>query len=601
MAAESSAPRRDWRRRYPPLISIIVAAIIALVVLPSALNLPQTNPTQTEEFAPVPPSDKTPPHRGNVSELSLGNDSTIANDVAEGPGSPPTLPPLAGGLGASGKTPTTKQCVRDSQGVLRQTDDPLSPPCVADFRGDNFGATYQGVTAQEIRILVYLQGNYIYTDTCTQADERTPDGTYFDLAQPPSGPETCDITGLRVWQRYFNDRYQTYGRFVHFYAYYSTGSGTPESRRAEAYDNYTRIKPFAVLSYGQTFEDDYLRAMAQYHVLNFGSFIGHTASFFEEFPKFIWSYLPSVEEQAANYASFVCTKMAGKPATFADPTLNGKPRKFGLLYTTDPAFPQYRTFKNQLVSDLNNCGVTFTAEATFPYSDFSVDSREAGDPYAATNMAQFKQDGITTIIWAGGVETQQSQAAAAINYFPEQLLAGDGGHADGYATEQHQNQQAWAHAWVVTFEPWTPPQRETVCFQSFKSVDPNAPDTDILTACGFYDNLRQLFTGIQVAGPRLGPTSLDQGFHAIPPVPSGDPRVPACFYDPGDYTCIKDGSAQWWDPNTAPPGSSAPGCWRASDRGLRFLTGQWPGGDVLSLKTSSDPCSDFGPFFQTNP
>src|SRR5256885_2877325 len=56
--------------------------------------------------------------------------------------------------------------------------------------------------------------------------------------------------------------------------------------------------------------------------------------------------------------------------------------------------------------------------------------------------------------------------------------------------------------------------------------------------------LRQLFVGIQVAGPQLKPPKVDEGFHSIPAVASTDPTVPACYYDPGDYTCIKDTSEE---------------------------------------------------------
>jgi len=38
----------------------------------------------------------------------------------------------------------------------RQTEDPSSPPCVPFFQGDNFGATYQGITKNEIKVLVYM-------------------------------------------------------------------------------------------------------------------------------------------------------------------------------------------------------------------------------------------------------------------------------------------------------------------------------------------------------------------------------------------------------------------------------------------------------------
>jgi len=577
----------------------VAAVIIAIFVLPSALNIPQSNPTQTAEYAPVPPEKTRPPNRGNTSSLGLGNAPTIAQSV---PLATNPLPPSIAGLGVRGKTPTTKLCVRDRYGTLRQTDDPLSPPCVADFRGDNFGSTYQGVTRNEVRILLYLQGDFTYVNLCSTPNQVTPTGEYFDLAQPGQPNEICDLTVLRAWQTYFNYRYQTYGRFVHFFVYYSTYSSAPEARRADAADNYNRIKPFATISYAATFENNYLQAMAQYKVLNFGSFSGRDTAFFNQYPKFIWGYYPSVEEQASNYATFLCTKVVGKPTSFAGPTLNGKPRKFGLIYTTDSAHPELREFKDLVVRQVHKCGMSFAAQATFPQTGFAENGNTAAKTYAETNMATFSQAGVTTIIWAGGVETQQSQAAADIGYTPEWILAGgDGGYADGFGTETHQNQQEWDHSWVVTDQPYLPVLREEVCYQAYKSVDPNQTENNTRQACSFYDNLRQLFTGIQVAGPRLGPTSVDQGYHAIPAVPSSDPRVPACFYDPGDYTCIKDGVAMWWDSRTTAPGYTQPGCYHVADGGKRYLSGQWPPGDVPTMKKPTDPCTTYGAVYVVNP
>ncbi|GAC1595741.1 MAG: hypothetical protein NVS3B21_19020 [Acidimicrobiales bacterium] len=612
---EMAPAKSEWSRRYPPLVSVAVALLIAILVLPSALNIPQSNPTQTQEYAPVPPDDqKKPPMKGNNASFGLGNDATISDSGTGGggpgggglPPAPPPgtqlgLPPGIAGAPLPGKSPTTKQCVRDPKGVLRQSDDPLSPPCVADFRGDNFGATYQGVTAQEVRLLVYLQGNITYVNTCSTPNEQAGSGVYYDLAVPPTGHEDCYITGLRTMQTYFNQRYQTYGRFVHMYAYYSPEARAPDVRRADAADNYSKIKPFAVISYGQTYEDDYLKAMAQYHVLNFGSFNGRNAKFFNEFPKLIWGYAPSVEQQAANYGSFVCQKMANKPTSFSDAQMNGKPRKYGLIYSTDAGHPELRQFKDLVKAKVTQCGVEFASTGTFPITGRAVSTQGPTDSYAQTNMAQFKSAGVTSIIWAGGVETKMSQAAQAINYYPEWVLAGDGGLADGAGTNGFQNAQEWSHAWVVTYEPYVPKLSEEVCYQAFKSVDPNATDSDTdAGGCGFYDQLRQVFTGIQVAGPRLGPTSVDAGYHAIPPQESLDPRVPACFYDTGDYSCIKDGAAQWWDPAGTPPGGSRPtGCWKASDHGRRYLTDKWPVGDVLNLKKPDDKCSGFGRTFYT--
>src|SRR5205807_1613108 len=64
-------------------------------------------------------------------------------------------PPPAAALPPAIKTPSTKGCVGKPP---RQTEDPLAPPCVASFSGDNFGATYQGVSKDEISVLFYFDG-----------------------------------------------------------------------------------------------------------------------------------------------------------------------------------------------------------------------------------------------------------------------------------------------------------------------------------------------------------------------------------------------------------------------------------------------------------
>lgn len=128
------------------------------------------------------------------------------------------------------------------------------------------------------------------------------------------------------------------------------------------------------------------------------------------------------------------------------------------------------------------------------------------------------------------------------------------------------------------------------CFQAAREADPSAERRDIVSfACGFYNDARQLFTGIQVAGPRLNPKTMDTGFHAIPRRESSSPRVPACFYNPGDYTCVKDAMAQQWDP--AGTGASGTGCWRPARSGTRFIADGWPNGDLGGFSSPDDPCN----------
>jgi len=92
VAAVSSG--RSAGRRYPPLIAAVAALAIAALVLPSSLKVQQANPSETEQFAPVPPSDHPQQTQiGDLSSLSLGTSATLGLDAT-------------GGLGAGGGAPT---------------------------------------------------------------------------------------------------------------------------------------------------------------------------------------------------------------------------------------------------------------------------------------------------------------------------------------------------------------------------------------------------------------------------------------------------------------------------------------------------------------
>jgi hypothetical protein len=406
---------------------------------------------------------------------------------------------------------------------------------------------------------------------------------------------------LRGWQRYFNDRFQTYDRFVHFYAYYAP-SGTPEARRADAADNYAKLKPFSVISYARENADDYLDSMAKRGVLNFASFVGRSASFFSSYPKLIWGYLPSIEVQARQFSSYVCSKVVPNVVSFSgNPADQGKPRVLGLLSSADPDHPELKLLAELAKSQIQACGGTFALEKTFPRAGVAQDASNTGRE-ATDNMLQFKQKGVTTIIWPGGLETKHSQAGAVANYRPEIVLAGDR-LIESRDNSSFQDKSVWDHAVVISNVTKKGLADQELCFLAHRDADTEAPKNDVINyACEFYDDLFQLFTGIQVAGPRLGPTSVDKGYHAIPHIASTNPAVPACFYDPGDYTCVKDAVVMWWDSNgKAPNSQSNSGCWRMVEAGKRYLTGTWPPGDAMAQRTPNDPCNNYGAGFLIDP
>jgi len=596
--------RGDWARRYTPLSSILLAVVIAVTVLPSALNVPQSNPTQTLEFAPVPPEDDdVPPPQGNLESLSLGSSSTSPAADAEGgsgPGLPP-LPPIPEGLA---ERPVTKRCVGNPP---RQTEDPIAPPCVAHFEGDNGGATYRGVDRDAIRIVFYWDGGF--NDAVTsRGQEQRPVDECTDLHEtPPSDDEHVYLRELRNLQTYFNTRYQTYDRVAHFILCFDpSGTANPETRRADAVRHLQEQNPFAVLPYPGTIVDDYIDVAASQGALVFGARGGLRESYFQTYPGQIWGYLPSLEEQVRLYADFVCTQVVPYPVSFAGSGIElGQPRVLGLLRSGDETVPQYRDFAAYARSEIESCGGEFVDERSFPIAESTsgTDATERpgvdNNTASITNMTAFQQEGVTTIIWPQGMEAQHSKAAARNGYYPEWVIAGDRFH-DSFWNAQDQDQDVWdEHAWVVSPALLEGPVESGDCYRAILEANPNSPDAGFV--CSFYtwyQDLRQLFTGIQVAGPHLTPESMNRGFHAIPAIPSSDPSVPACFYRPGDYTCVKDGVAMWWDRDGVVPAASAtdasrPGCWRMNEGGLRHFAGDWPDRDVPGAKQPDDPCNGY--------
>lgn len=584
-----TAPRGRKSRDLPPLLTAAVSMILLLATLPSALNLPQDSPSETLEYAPVPPDDDSPPsEQGNLSTLGLGRTSSFGASSSEGLGDGGGGGGGGAAGGGAGKNPSTKRCVGEPP---RQTEDLLAPPCVAFFNGDNGGATYRGVTGEEIRILFYMDVRFY---SSSRGMEQTPSNRLFDLDKPPAENETDPhLRALRAYQRYFNDRYQTYGRRAHFFAYYGrSGSLSAEEVAANAAENFRQVQPFAVISIKDEHQETYLRAMARYGVLNFGSFLGRSEAFFAQYPKLVWGFLPSVEQQARSYGTYICQRVVPFPVSFSGMADHqGRPRKLGLLYTTDPDFPGMRLFADEVRRLVEGCGGRFVAEATFPIADSTSNTQPPAEAQQA--MAEFQTAGVTTIVRAQGYETNMTKAAANIGYLPEWIAAGDTFN-EGNSNAKFQDQTAWSHAFVVTPVTKILPKDEEHCTLAVREGQPEFAQQDVFYACILYPGLRQLFTGIQVAGPRLGPASIDRGFRAIPAIESPDPTLPACYYVPGDFTCVKDGVAEWWDPEGPDETQSGvPGCWRMPQGGKRYLPGRWPESDVATERRPDDPCNAY--------
>jgi hypothetical protein len=311
-----------------------------------------------------------------------------------------------------------------------------------------------------------------------------------------------------------------------------------------------------------------------------------------------------LEQSAKLFSGYICRKVAGQPVDFSNmPQDMGKARVYGLWSTRDAGHEELQRLAKVVKAQVAKCpsAVTFAKEAVFPEAGFAK-SAHYTNTAATQAAADFQSGGVTTVIWPAGLETNFSAAANSIGYRPEILVLGDS-TIETQTSAFFQDQNVWERSRVVSFVPAVSDVRITLCYTAYREVDPEGDDGEIRSnACDLYPQIRQLFTGIQVAGPKLSPTTIDQGFHAIPRVASTNPEIPACFYEPGDYTCVKDANAQYWDRTGSSSTSGAgQGCYRLVEGGRRYFADIWPEGNATTQdKPGQDACNTYTGSFLVN-
>ena len=87
---------------------------------------------------------------------------------------------------------------------------------------------------------------------------------------------------------------------------------------------------------------------------------------------------------------------------------------------------------------------------------------------------------------------------------PSGCILGDA-ETDGFVGYQYQNPTVFGgHAWVVSYQTKKIEVEQEPCFLAYKDADPQCagPRHSRAAPARLYERLRQLFTGIQVAGPQ---------------------------------------------------------------------------------------------------
>ncbi|MEX0948639.1 MAG: hypothetical protein WD296_07525 [Acidimicrobiia bacterium] len=455
----------------------------------------------------------------------------------------------------------------------------LASVCVKPWKAgaDNGGATYRGVTKNKIKVVVYVAPNDVQLNPPA-------------ASQPPknrsTGQNALIQDAILDAQAALDGRYELWGRTIdyEFVAY----SGTDEaSQRADAV-TVAAMKPFAVVSTagGAVFSTEIARRKI---LMAWGSG-SQTANLAQQPYRFTGQ---DANLQAKNVATWLGNQIAGRKAQFAgDPAFQKQTRKFGLLYTVAPTSGNdidLDGFKSELAKH----GVPKLAAAVaYTVPADAAQASAAAQEQAPIIVAKMKDAGVTSIILMGSttIVGPMTKAATANDYKPEWLMTGWAYQELSLFASQY-DQDQWAHAFGMSwFAPYATDQAGAVTAENvvnwYWGTDKGT------TASGGMPVVYWMNQGIQLAGPKLTPTSFRDGQFAQPgsggafqdQVTTQGNKVGDLKLGYPEYALLgpKDFALVWYDPTAKGKGNilglEQTGNYQYVDGGKRYTLQTWTKG-----------------------
>ena len=436
-------------RKGLPLLLLIVGLLIALAVLPSALNLPQTNPSTTLEYAPVPPEDDTTCRRRSATSTTSasGNSSSIDTGGARRRRGSTAASPIPGkntshqALRADPKGPqadrgSARAAVRAQLQLQRQRRRHLSG---RHRQGNSDPVLLRRRTSSNAARAVatsFALANKYYDLDQARSNRTNPSTSAAAprLAEVLRGP-LPDVLPARRTSSCTTE------------AAAMTG---PEPKRADAADNYNGVKPFAVVSDSLASNDAYLEAMAKRGVLNFGSFVGRENSFYTAVPQARVGLQPArCETQAAQYTDFFCKQIKPYPADVRG-RRHARTSRAATASSTRTTSDAPRTAEAEGPGDEQHpAAVPDQSTGRHPDSDMAARVASAEDNDDAADLRQRRHGQVLGRRTRRAVPSPRSSGPAAWSrssatrpttgaITPEWLQLGDG-QTDGFVSSQYQN------------------------------------------------------------------------------------------------------------------------------------------------------------------
>jgi hypothetical protein len=463
-----------------------------------------------------------------------------------------------------------------------------APPCVPVWGGsqpwvskggqtfdDNGGATAPGVTADTIRVVLYLPTDQDVTKQFEQ------------LGVIDTNPVMTGAVDELVEMS--NHLYETYGRRVELIPFNASGDGrSPSAARADAV-KVVELGAFASIG-GPNQTSAYQHELARSGVLCIQCGYASTDAVLAADAPYAWGYLATPDQLLDGAFGVGANTLVNKPARLAgDPAIREQIRRFGVVhYEQDP--PIFGPLKEATVKENRARGIEAAVIIQYLLDPNSLNGQ------AQAIIGRLKREKVTTVVFIGDPVMPRllMQQATAQDYFPEWTFTGTV-FTDTSVMARLYDQKQMAHTYgTSSAAARTIPElsESWKLYAWWYGKEPTAPRTMVYWG----PVVQMLYLGIHMAGPNLSAETFAGGLFNYPPTGgtsvngksgvdlfaqgylAGD-TTPAISFGPRgagkpvDYVAVDDFTVSWWDPDAVGPdesGTEGKGLWKYSGLGLRL-------------------------------
>lgn len=591
--------RTTLARRYAPLLAVVAIQLLIIAVVPSTAPTQQVSAgadagdvgagdlgtgdagvgsTETtlasgEAGTGVGGTGVTVPGGGTGGGTSGASGSAGSTAGGTGGTKSTVTTPGGGAGGASGPVGDISHCKSGKQ--FDPALDHYAPPCTGKFTGKNPGATYQGVTDTEIKVVYYYGRGSDAVDTILKAQ-----GAYVEAATLQNF--------YNVQADFLNKHYEFYGRKIKVEVVQGQCPTIPPDYRClrnEARQIIADKKPFAVL-WNASLASPFFAELSAGKTINIGGW-NFRDQFGQAFSPYHYDVQMSGTQLAKHFGELWCAQLNGKPPIYAgSDVIKAKPaRVLGVLATNDP---ENKKTVDDLKAAMGKCGGTVAHEFYYAQDISTADQQRR----AAVAKMRENPESTTVLCLCDLVapaflyQTQEEQ-----RYYPENMIAGTGFmDADKAArsydtllpsdpTCQCNNQfvNAFGLSSIAPQENYDKGEDYASRFWRNMGKGNKAP-FDSGTAYGEY--LALLGTMVQQAGPTLTPQTVAAGMSKTPQV-GGSRLGRSVNPSKGDYSWNDNMRMVYWSPTRPSSFDGKAGSYVDMFPGKRFELGQYPAGDLV--------------------